>query len=86
MDESVPVWTDSTVAKAIATAPYVTKRARMYKVAYHRVREEVQAKTVKIDHVAGTENLADVMTKSTTKAVLDYSTENAMIQTDWPGV
>ena len=67
MDESVPVWTDSTVAKAIATAPYVTKRARMYKVAYHRVREEVQAKTVKIDHVAGTEVLADVMTKSTTR-------------------
>ena len=83
VDGAVPIWTDSTVATTIANAPYVTIKGRQFKVAYHRIREEVQAKSVTVKHVPGVNNLADVLTKSTTKAVLDYFTTSAMIMTHW---
>ena len=33
-------------------------------IAYHRVREAVAAKVVKVQHISGKENVADILTKA----------------------
>ena len=45
--------------------PSSTLKKKHNALAYHQVREAVAAGIVKVSHIAGTENVVDIMTKPT---------------------
>jgi len=45
--------------------PSSTLKKKHNAIAYHRVREAVAAKVVKVSHVNGKDNIADILTKAT---------------------
>jgi len=47
------------------TLPSSTLKKKHNAIAYHRVREAVAAKVVKVLHIEGKENIADILTKAT---------------------
>jgi len=47
------------------TLPSSTLKKKHNAIAYHRVREAVAAQIVKISHIDGKENIADILTKAT---------------------
>jgi hypothetical protein len=47
------------------TLPSSTLKKKHNAIAYHRVREAVAANVVKVNHIEGNENIADILTKAT---------------------
>ena len=47
------------------TLPSSTLKKKHNAIAYHRVREAVAANVVKVNHIEGKENIADILTKAT---------------------
>jgi hypothetical protein len=45
------------------TLPSSTLKKKHNAIAYHRVREAVAAKIVKVNHIKGSDNIADILTK-----------------------
>ena len=47
------------------TLPSSTLKKKHNAIAYHRVREAVAAKIINVNHISGTDNVADILTKPT---------------------
>jgi hypothetical protein len=45
------------------TIPSSTLKKKHNAIAYHRVREAVVAKIVKVNHISGADNIANILTK-----------------------
>jgi phosphatidylserine decarboxylase len=47
------------------TLPSSTLKKKYNAIAYHRVHEAVAAKIIKVNHIDGKANIADILTKAT---------------------
>ena len=63
---------DNQAAQQMAMNPVHHQRTKHIDVRYHFVRERVQTKEIELQHVSTKENLADIMTKGVTAAVLNH--------------
>jgi len=63
---------DSLSALDLASNPKINDRSKHIDVAYHFIRELVEAGTVTLLHVAGTENIADICTKGLPRPIHEY--------------
>jgi hypothetical protein len=63
---------DNQAAQQMAMNPVHHQRTKHIDVRYHFVRERIQTKEIKLEHVSTKENLADIMTKGVTTAVLNH--------------
>ncbi|KAJ7539886.1 hypothetical protein O6H91_11G113500 [Diphasiastrum complanatum] len=70
--EGIPlIKCDNKSAQSLATNPIFHARSKHLKVAYHFVREKVQLKEVKLEHVDTSFCVADILTKPLLKASFD---------------
>ena len=60
------------------TLPSSTLKKKHNAIAYHRVREAVVAGIVKVNHISGTENIADILTKPTDGLTFRKHTQTCM--------
>jgi hypothetical protein len=63
---------------ANATLPSSSLKKKHNSIAYHQVREAVAAKVIAIAHVRGTNNIADIVTKALSAAVVWYLLSNLL--------
>jgi hypothetical protein len=63
---------DNQAAQQMAMNPVHHQRKKHIDVRYHFVRERIQTKEIKLEHVSTKENLADIMTKGVTTAVPNH--------------
>jgi hypothetical protein len=63
IDGSTNVFCDSDSVVKNVTLPHSTLTKKHNAVAYHKVRESVAAKSQRITHEAGDNNLSDILTK-----------------------
>ena len=47
------------------TLPSSTLKKKHNAIAYHRVRENIAAQVIKVNHIDGKSNIADILTKAT---------------------
>jgi hypothetical protein len=67
---------DNTSAIALATGPSIGRRSKHIDVKYHKIRELVRDKIVKMCHVGTAEQWADFLTKNTGRNVFCYHRYN----------
>ena len=60
------------------TLPSSTLKKKHNAIAYHRVRETVAAKIIKVNHIDGKSNLADILTKATDAATFKKYVETCL--------
>ena len=65
VDGDVSVFIDNQAAQAMATNPVNHERTKHIDIAYHFVREVVQAGVVKLFYISTKNNISDLLTKST---------------------
>lgn len=61
--DSIPIITDSTAAKAIASSNNINARTKHIDVRFHHVRDMVQRKEISLRHISSVEQVADILTK-----------------------
>jgi hypothetical protein len=60
------------------TLPSSTLKKKHNAIAYHHVRETVAAKVIKVNHIEGKANLADILTKATDGPTFKRHTESCL--------
>ena len=65
MQGATNVFCDNESVVKNTTAPESTLKKKHAAISYHRVREAVAAKAIRIAHEPGDTNLADILTKNT---------------------
>ena len=65
VEGNVSVFIDNQAAQAMATNPVNHERTKHIDIAYHFVREVVQAGMVKLFYINTKNNISDLLTKST---------------------
>jgi hypothetical protein len=61
------------------TLPSSTLKKKHNAIAYHRVRETVAAKVIKVNHIDGKKNLADILTKATDGITFKKHVETCLV-------
>ena len=74
----IPISCDNQSAIALANGESVNKRTRHIATREHAVKEQSNRGTIKMEYVPTGSNLADVLTKGVTPAVLSYFTANVL--------
>ena len=70
-DEAVLIHGDNQGSLDLAQYPVNHQRSKHIDIKYHFIREKCANDEIKPEHVATTENVADLMTKAATKQKLD---------------
>ena len=74
----IRIYVDNKGAIDIACNPRTSMRTKHIDLKYHWVREQVEAGHVKLVHVAGADNISDILTKIVSPALLSKHTKSIM--------
>lgn len=66
------IYCDNTSAINISKNPILHARTKQIELKYHFLRERVQEKKVRLEHVLSKEQLVDIFTKLLPKATFEY--------------
>ena len=70
-EKPIPLYGDNHVANAQATGDIQASKNKFVHLHYHFVREKVEEGMIEIFNVPTEDNLADILTKSVSKGVID---------------
>ncbi|QRV96862.1 Retrovirus-related Pol polyprotein from transposon TNT 1-94 [Ceratobasidium sp. AG-Ba] len=69
---TIPIYTDDTAAIALAHNPQFHVRSKHIDMRHHFLRKHITRKTIKLSHIPGDENLADLFTKALPRPCFDH--------------
>jgi hypothetical protein len=71
-DEPVPIYNDNTGCIHLSKNPVDHDRSKHIALRHHWLRENVQAGTIELSHIASEDNQADLLTKSLPPATFQH--------------